>query len=75
MTKYYATITSPDNKVEKVTIEADRIMTAENRLVLEHLEKFPNGTIAVVKRGDELTRIEKIQNKKHWHLSGYAFSG
>lgn len=75
MFKFYATINIPNKKDKKVTIIANRIFSAESILVLEHLEKLPNGTTARIKGDGETCFITKDKTKKHWNHNGYVFTG
>ena len=73
--KYFVTISIPNKKDKKVTIKTDRLMNAESIVVTEHMQDLPDGSVAVVRHKDDLTRITKDKTKEHWNHNGYAFSG
>lgn len=77
MTKFFATITIPSsNKEKKITVEANNIKDAESTLVTEHMSKLENGSVGIIKRGDDFCRITKDEtNQSHWNHKGYVFSG
>jgi hypothetical protein len=39
------------------------------------MEALEDGSVGIIKRGDDFCRITKDKTKDHWNHDGYVFSG
>lgn len=76
MLKFKVVITNLKGNKKSITIKAVNIMSCENNVVENYLQKTEDGTTALISHGkDRMTLITKDKTKKHWNHDGYRFSG